>query len=100
MGIFGPSNGELLRRLEHLEDRVRRLTAEWEQAQLDLVEVSRRASNTIRSLARREAHQEAGHGPNGNGGGVMPGQPRDPVSAAILARRRGSGVLHKPSPGE
>lgn len=79
---------QLLARVEQLEDRVRALVADWERAQLDLLEVSRRASNVIRSLARREASQEASHGPNGNGAGVTPLPP------SVAARRNQHGLRH------
>jgi uncharacterized small protein (DUF1192 family) len=89
MGLFGRSDGELKARVAFLEDQVRQLKAEWERAQLDLLEVSRRASNVIRSLARREENlHKAPGGANGGAAGV-PGRPGlDPVSQAILARRK------------
>lgn len=89
VGLFQRTDSELKARVAFLEDQVRQLKAEWERAQLDLLEVSRRASNVIRSLARREEnlHKAAG-GPNGGAPGV-PGRPGlDPISQAILARRK------------
>lgn len=81
MGLFSTANDDLQKRVAALEAERTGLRREWENAQLDIIELTRRASNALRSLAREARHAEVARDQRD----AVPGL--DPVSAAIKARR-------------
>lgn len=79
---FFTSTADLRKRLEALESERISLRREWENAQLEIIELTRRASNALKSLAREARHAEIAREKLDETPGV------DPISAAILKRRQ------------
>lgn len=80
---FRTSTADLRKRLEALESERISLRREWENAQLEIIELTRRASNALKSLAREARHAEIAREKREE---EIPGV--DPISAAILKRRQ------------